>query len=101
MPKVADREASYFPVLAAERLDIALCRASTLVSRAAETEAAQSEIGVGQHLVLKMLAEVGPSSQRTLSDELRLDRTVMVGICDSLEKDGYVERRRNPDDRRA
>ncbi|RCK69641.1 MarR family transcriptional regulator [Desertihabitans brevis] len=101
MPKVADRTASYFPVLAAERLDIALCRASTAVSRAAETEAAQSGIGVGQHLVLKMLAEVGPSSQRTLSDELRIDRTVMVGICDALEKDGYVERRRDPGDRRA
>ncbi|WP_114558739.1 MarR family winged helix-turn-helix transcriptional regulator [Desertihabitans aurantiacus] len=101
MPKVADRTASYFPVLAAERLDIALCRASTAVSRAAETEAAQSGVGVGQHLVLKMLAEVGPSSQRTLSDELRIDRTVMVGICDTLEKGGYVERRRDPGDRRA
>ncbi|NKI42079.1 MarR family winged helix-turn-helix transcriptional regulator [Streptomyces physcomitrii] len=100
-PKAADREAAYFPRLAAERLDIALCRASAAVARAAEARAGESGIGVGQHLVLKMLAEVGPSSQRVLSDQLRIDRSVMVGICDSLEKAGHVRRERDTDDRRA
>jgi DNA-binding MarR family transcriptional regulator len=100
-PKAADRGAVYFPGLAAERLDIALCRASALVARAAETEAAASGIGVGQHLVLKMLAEAGPSSQRVLGEELRIDRSVMVGICDSLERAGQVRRERDADDRRA
>lgn len=48
-----------------------------------------------------MLAAVGPCSQRTLSEELRIDRSVMVGIADDLESHGYVRRERDPGDRRA
>lgn len=92
---------AYFPQLAAERLDIALCRASSSVARAADARASAQGIGVGQHLVLKMLAAVGPCSQRVLSEELRIDRTVMVGLCDSLEQAGRVRRERTPGDRRA
>ena len=92
---------SYFPQLAAERPDIALCRASTLVARAAEQHAAEQRLGVGQHLVLKMLAAVGYCSQQTLSEELRIDRSVMVSVADDLERSGLVRRERNPSDRRA
>ncbi|MFG3268783.1 MULTISPECIES: MarR family winged helix-turn-helix transcriptional regulator [Streptomyces] len=103
MPSTTTNHASaaYFPRLAAERLDIALCRASAAVARAADATAGALGLGVGQHLVLKMLAEVGPCSQRVLSDELRIDRTVMVGICDGLEQAGHVRRERDPADRRA
>ncbi|RFU84328.1 MarR family transcriptional regulator [Streptomyces triticagri] len=93
--------ADYFRQLAAERPDIALCRASTAVARAADAQAQALGIGVGRHLVLKMLAEVGPCSQRVLSDQLRIDRTVMVGLCDSLEEAGHVRRERHATDRRA
>lgn len=92
---------TYFPRLAAERPDIALCRASTVVARAAEAAAEQQGLGVGHHLVLKMLAAVGPRSQQVLSEELRIDRSVMVGIADELENAGYVRRERDPEDRRA
>lgn len=92
---------TYFPQLAAERPDIALCRASTAVARAAEAAAEAHGLGVGQHLVLKMLAAVGPCSQQTLSEELRIDRSVMVGIAEELEKAGHVRRERNPEDKRA
>ncbi|GAA2212837.1 hypothetical protein GCM10009850_082990 [Nonomuraea monospora] len=97
----AARGEAYFPRLAAERLDIALCRASAAVSRAADAHAAEEGLGVGQHLVLRMLDAVGPSSQQTLSEELRIDRSVMVGICDDLEREEYVSRERNPRDRRS
>ncbi|MEW1797932.1 MULTISPECIES: MarR family winged helix-turn-helix transcriptional regulator [Streptomyces] len=103
MPSTNTDRASddYFPRLAAERLDIALCRASTAVARAADARVGALGLGVGQHLVLKMVAEVGPCSQRVLSDELRIDRTVMVGVCDGLEQAGHVRRERDPADRRA
>lgn len=91
----------YFAQLTAERPDIALCRASTAVARAAEVHAGAQGLGVGQHLVLKMLAAVGPCSQQALSEELRIDRSVMVGICDDLERSGFVRRERNPRDRRS
>jgi DNA-binding MarR family transcriptional regulator len=98
----ADRaRPTYFPQLAAERPDIALCRASAAVARAADAHAGEQGLGVGQHLVLKMLDAVGPCSQQTLSEELRIDRTVMVGVCDDLEKAGCVRRERNLRDRRS
>ncbi|MET8990185.1 MarR family winged helix-turn-helix transcriptional regulator [Nonomuraea wenchangensis] len=99
--RTTDRGTAYFPQLAAERLDIALCRASAAVARAADVHATKEGLGVGQHLVLQMLDAVGPCSQQTLSEELRIDRSVMVGICDDLEKAGHVQRERNPRDRRS
>ncbi|MER6007914.1 MarR family winged helix-turn-helix transcriptional regulator [Nonomuraea angiospora] len=99
--RTTDRGAAYFPRLAAERLDIALCRASSAVARAADAHAAEEGLGVGQHLVLQMLDAVGPCSQQTLSEELRIDRSVMVGVCDDLEREGHVRRERNPRDRRS
>ncbi|GGK91096.1 hypothetical protein GCM10011588_01760 [Nocardia jinanensis] len=48
-----------------------------------------------------MLAAVGPRSQQALSEELRIDRSVMVGIADELEQSGYIRRERDPADRRA
>ena len=52
-------------------------------------------------MVLKMLADVGPCSQQVLSEELRIDRSMMVGIVDDLEEAGHVRREQNPEDRRA
>ncbi|MGR6917880.1 MarR family winged helix-turn-helix transcriptional regulator [[Actinomadura] parvosata] len=100
--KTADRaRPTYFPRLAAERLDIALCRASSAVARAADAHAGEEGLGVGQHLVLQMLDAVGPCSQQVLSEELRIDRSVMVSVCDDLEREGFVRRERNPRDRRS
>ncbi|MFF0492620.1 MarR family winged helix-turn-helix transcriptional regulator [Nocardia sp. NPDC004068] len=103
MPPRTDARAqgAYLPRLAAERPDIALCRASAAVARAADAAAAENGLGVGQHLVLKMLAAVGSCSQQVLSAELRIDRSVMVGIADDLERSGFVRRERDPADRRA
>ncbi|MCX4091414.1 MarR family winged helix-turn-helix transcriptional regulator [Nocardia sp. alder85J] len=97
----AREPASFLPRLTSERPDIALCRASAVVARAADTAAANTGLGVGHHLVLKMLAAVGPCSQQALAAELRIDRSVMVGIADNLEESGYVRRERDPADRRA
>jgi DNA-binding MarR family transcriptional regulator len=91
----------YFARLAVERPDIALCRASSVVARTADQHAAEQGLGVGHHLVLKMLAAVGACSQQALSEELRIDRSVMVGIADDLEDAGLIRRERNMADRRA
>jgi DNA-binding MarR family transcriptional regulator len=48
-----------------------------------------------------MIAEEGPLSQQGLGERMAVDRTTIVAIVDRLEDAGYVERRRNPDDRRA
>ena len=41
------------------------------------------------------------SSQKDISENLKIDRTTMVSHIDHLETLGYVERRRNPNDRRS
>ena len=51
--------------------------------------------------VLSALAEAGPLSQQRLAERLRVNRTSMVAAADELERAGYVERRRDPADRRA
>jgi DNA-binding MarR family transcriptional regulator len=56
---------------------------------------------VKQYGVMTVLAGLEePPSQQALAELIRIDRTTMVMMCDALEAAGYVERRRNPRDRR-
>ncbi len=50
---------------------------------------------------LSVVESDGPMSQQTLGEYLKKDRTSVVAIIDELEREGLVERRRNPVDRRA
>jgi len=50
--------------------------------------------------VMAVVSKLGPVSQRAISDHLGLDASDVVGVLDTLEQAGMVERRRDPDDRR-
>jgi DNA-binding MarR family transcriptional regulator len=58
-------------------------------------------IPIRDYEVLQTLADLGPSSQRRLSELLWVNRTIMVKLIDALESGGLVERRRDPADRRS
>jgi DNA-binding MarR family transcriptional regulator len=66
---------------------------------------AANEMPEGKHprdfALLTALTKTGPISQQRLAELLRLNRTLMVKIVDSLERRGLVERRREADDRRS
>jgi DNA-binding MarR family transcriptional regulator len=51
--------------------------------------------------VLDVLAGEGASSQQDLAERLGINRTIMVRVLDRLAEAGWVERVRNPADRRS
>ena len=56
----------------------------------------------GRLLAVLIAAEhAGPCQQLRLAETLEIDRTTMVDLVDRLESSGFVERRTDPDDRRA
>ncbi|UFT99336.1 MarR family transcriptional regulator [Radiobacillus kanasensis] len=58
-------------------------------------------INARQYGVLLFIQENPYSSQRDISESLQIDRTTMVSHIDHLEALGFVERTRNPTDRRS
>jgi DNA-binding MarR family transcriptional regulator len=52
-------------------------------------------------VVLDTLADQDADSQRDLAERLGINRTIMVRLIDRLEESGYVQRTRNPANRRS
>ncbi|PAF16933.1 MarR family winged helix-turn-helix transcriptional regulator [Terribacillus saccharophilus] len=59
------------------------------------------QINARQYGVLLYIQENPYCSQKEISDKLQIDRTTMVSHIDHLENLGYVERTKNPNDRRS
>ncbi|WP_346235472.1 MarR family transcriptional regulator [Lysinibacillus telephonicus] len=58
-------------------------------------------INARQYGVLLFIKGNPYSSQKDISENLQIDRTTMVSHIDHLESLGFVERTRNPNDRRS
>jgi DNA-binding MarR family transcriptional regulator len=69
------------------------------------SKTASTEMPDGPHprnfsLVVALMS-TGPISQQQLAEKMRVNRSLVVGIVDKLERRGWLERRRDPDDRRS
>src|SRR5436305_3425360 len=92
-PPCMPRELIASPVFLLGRLGFGLKKQA-----AEELEAAGSSLY--DYSVMALLAAQPCEAQATIADELRLDRSQLVGLLDGLEERGLVERRRDPNDRR-
>jgi len=90
-----------FPARLSDRLGYLLGRAHLAHRSIAERTFAPLGLGVKEFGALSLLVEGGRLSQQRLGERQGVDRTTMVAVVDGLERKGLVERRRNPDDRRA
>ena len=90
-----------YPRALAGQVGFLLARAH-LVARA-QADAALDKFGLSMkaYAALATLMSAGPVSQQNLSRRIGMDPATMVDVIDSLERSGQLERRRNPDDRRA
>jgi DNA-binding MarR family transcriptional regulator len=74
---------------------------SHVYARASAAAAIHDGVRFRHYEVLQALSDLGPCSQQQLAERLWVNRTIMVKLIDALGRDGLVERRLNPSDRRA
>lgn len=60
-----------------------------------------SALDLRARLVIQELGLQGPSTIVAIRQSLRLTPSTLTSLADRLERDGYVERRRHPTDRRT
>lgn len=81
---------------------VMLTQANALLARALGRALAGWQISWPQALSLFVLAEQeGPISATRLVEQLGLGRTAMTSVVDRLERQGWVQRRPSPTDRRV
>ena len=84
----------------ADRTGFLAQKVGTLFLHAVGEQLGKLGLGNRPFFVLAGIAHAAPISQQDLSRALSIDPTTMVGLVDELEQGGFVQRTRNPRDRR-
>lgn len=66
-----------------------------------ETGLSEHGVSPGRFAVLTLIEHNPGLTQTRLAEAIRLDRSSMVPMLDALEREGFVERRASPRDRRS
>ena len=78
-----------------------LNRAARSMKRTLEARLSTFGITATQYVILAHLAKEDGLSQTKLGNRLYFDNPTVTGVIDRMERDGLVERRRDPRDRRV
>ncbi len=93
-------EAPLVPGTVAEHTICLLVKLGQVAFRIAEDGIGGTGLRVRHYSVLQALADNGAMPQLALGSFLRIDPATMVTSLDDLERTGYAERTRDPQDRR-
>jgi MarR family transcriptional regulator, lower aerobic nicotinate degradation pathway regulator len=77
-----------------------LARVGVAIKMRVMDELGEAGCGGYGYGVLAMLGEGAQETQAAIADGLGVDRSQLVGVLDTLEQDGLVERKRDAHDRR-
>jgi DNA-binding MarR family transcriptional regulator len=88
------------PPAATERLVFLLAKHGQIMNLRLRQVLGASGLSPRHGATLMRLAQAGPTSQQGLIEALAVDASGLVAILNDLERDGLVERRRDPADRR-
>lgn len=77
-----------------------VCQASNILQRAFNEELAPQGVTFRQAQVLSCLALEGRLSQIDLAERMRIEPPTLVGILDRMERDGWIRRGGDVNDRR-
>ncbi|MFH5832089.1 MarR family winged helix-turn-helix transcriptional regulator [Halalkalibaculum sp. DA3122] len=80
---------------------IKLMRATESINSRLNRHLADADITVSQFGVLEALLHLGPLNQKSLGEKLLKSGGNITMVIDNLERCGYVERHRDPEDRRS
>jgi DNA-binding MarR family transcriptional regulator len=92
---------SSLPPALAEMAGFLIAKAHAVFHDRASEVIGPGTLGIKHFGCLSVIADEGRLSQQYLCTRMRVDRTTMVAVVDELEAAGFVNRRRNPVDRRA
>ncbi len=80
---------------------IKLMRASDSITARLNKHLGEHGLTISQFGVMEALHHLGPLNQRSLGEKLLKSGGNITMVIDNLEKRGWVERKRNPEDRRS
>jgi DNA-binding MarR family transcriptional regulator len=88
------------PAATADRSAFLLARLGRVASRQLNDRLAETGLKPTQVAILMTLRDLGPLSQQDLGERLRIDPSNLVAFLNSLEDEGLLVRKRDPEDRR-
>ncbi len=98
--EIATRPIQHVPKELLDSAGFLLARLGFAIKGRAMEEFDQAGFEGYNYSVLALLSQGACDTQAAIADALAVDRSQLVGILDSLEDRGLIERHRDPDDRR-